>query len=91
MNSDSLPPFSQEYRASGLLLHVTSLPSRYGIGDVGRRRCRGSIASTMQAKAGGRLCRSGPRVTAIHPTNRFRPLPGTDWPSVRTGSSRMNC
>ena len=31
----SLPPFPAEYRASGLLLHVTSLPSRYGIGDVG--------------------------------------------------------
>jgi 4-alpha-glucanotransferase len=31
----SLPPFSAEYRASGLLLHVTSLPSPYGIGDVG--------------------------------------------------------
>jgi 4-alpha-glucanotransferase len=31
----SLPPFSPEYRASGLLLHVTSLPSPYGIGDVG--------------------------------------------------------
>jgi len=31
----SLPPFPPEYRASGLLLHVTSLPSRYGIGDVG--------------------------------------------------------
>jgi 4-alpha-glucanotransferase len=30
-----LPPFSPEYRASGLLLHVTSLPSPYGIGDVG--------------------------------------------------------
>ncbi len=29
------PPFLQEYRASGLLLHVTSLPSPYGIGDVG--------------------------------------------------------
>jgi 4-alpha-glucanotransferase len=28
-------PFPAEYRASGLLLHVTSLPSRYGIGDVG--------------------------------------------------------
>src|ERR1700689_5413659 len=27
--------FSPEYRGSGLLLHVTSLPSRYGIGDVG--------------------------------------------------------
>jgi 4-alpha-glucanotransferase len=37
MNRDSvsLPPFPQKYRASGLLLHVTSLPSRYGIGDVG--------------------------------------------------------
>src|SRR5262245_7596684 len=30
-----LPPFPADYRASGLLLHVTSLPSRYGIGDVG--------------------------------------------------------
>jgi 4-alpha-glucanotransferase len=31
----SLPPFPADYRASGLLLHVTSLPSRYGIGDLG--------------------------------------------------------
>jgi 4-alpha-glucanotransferase len=31
----SLPPFPAGYRSSGLLLHVTSLPSRYGIGDVG--------------------------------------------------------
>jgi 4-alpha-glucanotransferase len=31
----SLPPFPSSYRASGVLLHVTSLPSRYGIGDVG--------------------------------------------------------
>ena len=30
-----LVPFPQGYRASGLLLHVTSLPSPYGIGDVG--------------------------------------------------------
>lgn len=30
-----LPPFPAEYRGSGLLLHVTSLPSPYGIGDVG--------------------------------------------------------
>src|SRR5215831_823366 len=29
-----LPPF-QSYRASGVLLHVTSLPSPYGIGDMG--------------------------------------------------------
>src|SRR5207245_8124286 len=31
----TLPPFPAEYRGSGLLLHVTSLPSPYGIGDVG--------------------------------------------------------
>jgi 4-alpha-glucanotransferase len=31
----NLPPFAQDYRASGVLLHVTSLPSRFGIGDMG--------------------------------------------------------
>jgi len=30
-----MPPFPEGYRASGLLLHLTSLPSRYGIGDLG--------------------------------------------------------
>ena len=33
--SPGIPPFPPEYRASGLLLHVTSLPSPYGIGDLG--------------------------------------------------------
>jgi 4-alpha-glucanotransferase len=28
-------PFPPQYRASGVLLHVTSLPSRHGIGDFG--------------------------------------------------------
>ncbi len=31
----SLPPFPSDYRASGLLLHIPSLPSEFGIGDVG--------------------------------------------------------
>jgi 4-alpha-glucanotransferase len=31
----ALPPFLPDYRGAGLLLHVTSLPSPYGIGDVG--------------------------------------------------------
>src|SRR3984893_16613105 len=31
----NMPPFVPEYRASGLLLHVTSLPSPFGVGDVG--------------------------------------------------------
>jgi 4-alpha-glucanotransferase len=35
MSDSNLSPFPSSYRASGLLLHVTSLPSPYGIGDVG--------------------------------------------------------
>ena len=39
MNGDgrraALPPFPPDYRASGILLHVSSLPSSYGIGDLG--------------------------------------------------------
>jgi 4-alpha-glucanotransferase len=31
----SFSPFPSGYRASGVLLHVTSLPSPYGIGDAG--------------------------------------------------------
>ncbi len=32
---NSVPPFPPDYRSSGILLHVTSLPSPYGIGDLG--------------------------------------------------------
>src|SRR5512139_342561 len=32
---DNFAPFPPGYRASGLLLHITSLPSAYGIGDLG--------------------------------------------------------
>jgi len=34
-SSADVPPFPRGYRASGVLLHVTSLPSAYGIGDLG--------------------------------------------------------
>jgi 4-alpha-glucanotransferase len=30
-----VPPFPPGYRSSGILLHISSLPSPYGIGDVG--------------------------------------------------------
>lgn len=32
---DNFAPFPEGYRASGLLLHITSLPSAHGIGDMG--------------------------------------------------------
>jgi len=31
----NVPTYSPEYRASGILLHITSLPSPYGVGDLG--------------------------------------------------------
>jgi len=34
-NLSAVPPFPPDYRSSGILLHVTSLPSPYGIGDLG--------------------------------------------------------
>jgi 4-alpha-glucanotransferase len=33
--TEGLIPFAPHYRASGVLVHITSLPSAYGIGDVG--------------------------------------------------------
>jgi 4-alpha-glucanotransferase len=30
-----LPPFPANYRSSGVLLHITSLPSPHGVGDIG--------------------------------------------------------
>lgn len=35
MGRSGAPPFAKDYRGSGMLLHVTSLPSPYGIGDLG--------------------------------------------------------
>ena len=32
---NSRPPFPPNHRSSGVLLHVTSLPTPYGVGDVG--------------------------------------------------------
>ena len=59
-------------RASGVLLHVTSLPSPYGIGDFGPAAFRGSTASHRPAKAGGNRYRSVPPGTATRPTNLCR-------------------
>ncbi len=61
----SIPPFPPEYRASGLLLHATSLPSPYGIGDIGPGAFAWVDRLHELAKGGGRRCRSGPRGMAI--------------------------
>jgi len=64
MSRDSIrvPP---EYRASGLLLHVTSRPSPHGSGDVGPAALEWIDLLTESGKAGGNRCRSVLRATAI--------------------------
>ena len=53
----NLPPFALDYRASGLLLHVTSLPSPYGIGDVGPAALRWMDHLHDADNTGGSRCR----------------------------------
>jgi hypothetical protein len=70
----SFPPFGSDYRASGLLLHVTSLPSDYGIGDVGPAR---AVASCHQP---GLARSSAPRRLrmASRTDKGFEPQRGTE-------------
>jgi len=62
-------------RSSGLLLHPTSLPGRYGIGDFGTRRIALSIFLSPVASSSGKCYRLGQRATAIHhmPVTRLSP------------------
>src|SRR3954453_8528470 len=48
----SLPPFPPNYRASGVLLHIVSLPSPYGIGDLGP----GALAWIDRLHDAGQTC-----------------------------------
>jgi hypothetical protein len=73
----SVPPFPPEYRASGLLLHVTSLPSPYGVGDLGLSAFSW-IDRLHEAKRGGRPSRWVRLVTETRPINPCRRLPATN-------------
>ncbi|MFN0051036.1 MAG: 4-alpha-glucanotransferase, partial [Planctomycetales bacterium] len=39
LHAATLTPFAPSYRAAGVLLHVTALPTPYGIGDLGPTAC----------------------------------------------------
>ncbi len=64
-------------RASGIILHITSLPSPHGVGTLGRgeRVCRFPFGKPDRNT--GRSCRSARPATATHRTRPTRPLPGT--------------
>ena len=70
-------PFPRGYRASGLLLHVTSLPSPYGIGDLGPARSPGWIGSIVRVRHGGRRFRWDPQGTATRHINACHRSPAT--------------
>jgi hypothetical protein len=73
----NIPPFPPEYRAAGLLLHVTSLPSPYGIGDLGPSAFHGLIASMMLANDGGRRYRLAQLVMETRRINHSLRSPAT--------------
>ena len=52
-----VPLFPADYRGSGLLLHVNSLPSPYGIGDVGPAAFDWVDRLQATGQSGGRRCR----------------------------------
>ena len=64
-------PFPTDYRASGVLLHVTSLPSCYGIGDLGPS-ARAWIDAL--ADAGQSWWQSLPLGPAGHGNSPYEPL-----------------
>jgi 4-alpha-glucanotransferase len=64
-------PFPPGYRASGILLHITSLPSRYGIGDLGPS-ARGWI--DLLVDAGQSWWQSLPFGPAGHGNSPYEPL-----------------
>src|SRR5262245_5958394 len=60
-------PFPADYRASGVLLHVTSLPSPYGIGDLGPSALAWVDRLAAEAQAWCRLWPLGPTGCANSP------------------------
>jgi len=71
----SLPPFPPDYRASGVLLRVTSLPSPYGIGDVGAAALAWIDRFHEAGQGWWQALPLGPTATAILHISRCRRSP----------------
>ena len=55
-------------RKSGILMHISSLPSDYGIGTMGKEAYK--FVERVQNKSVGRFCRLVRQVTAIRHISR---------------------
>jgi len=88
MNDDSEPmvpsSFPPEYRAAGVLLHVASLPSAYGIGDVGPVALAWVDRLHEAGQTWWQALPLGPTGTATPHISLCRLLPATSFWSART-------
>jgi hypothetical protein len=94
MSDDSalnVPPFPPSYRASGLLLNVTSLPSSYGIGDVGPAAIKWTDQLANAGQSWWQALPLGPTGYGNSPYQSLSSFAGNGLLSVQTGSSRMAC
>ena len=62
-------------RHAGILLHLTSLPGQFGIGDLGPQAMPGSRRLPPRSSRGGRCCRWVRPATATRPTSASPPSP----------------
>jgi 4-alpha-glucanotransferase len=73
----TIPPFPTGYRASGLLLHITSLPSPYGIGDLGPDAFTWIDRLNDAGQSWWQALPLGPTGYANSPTHAYPPSPET--------------
>ena len=84
-------PGTQPTRRSGLLLHPTSLPGPFGIGDLGPGAHAFADFLAAAGQRSGRCSRSAPPATATPPTRRWAPSPATRCSSAPSCWPRTAC
>lgn len=63
-------------RSSGVLMHISSLPSPYGIGTMGKEARKFADFLEKEDRNTGRFFRSAPQVTVIRRISHFPALQG---------------
>jgi len=63
-------------RSSGVLMHISSLPSPYGIGTMGKEARKFADFLKKEDRNTGRFFRSAPQVTVILHISHFPALQG---------------
>src|SRR5436190_17756652 len=82
-------PFRPDYRAAGVLLHITSLPSTYGIGDVGPSAFAWVDRLAAAGQSWWQVLPWGPPGAVIRRIRLCPPLRPTSSSSARTNWLKM--